>query len=58
LIEALRTVIQRPLNALLISGAMDQALRAQAQAAGVIAMAKPVRPIQLRSVVTSMSVLA
>ncbi|TXT33876.1 MAG: integral membrane sensor hybrid histidine kinase [Comamonadaceae bacterium] len=56
LIEILRTVVPHPLNALLISGAMDQSLHEQAQAMGVIAMAKPVRPIQLRSVLTSMSV--
>lgn len=52
LIETLRTVSQRPLKAMLISGTMNQALHEQAKAMGVNAMAKPVRPIQLRSVLT------
>ena len=56
LIAALRKLKGGPLDALLISGAMDQVLRETAQAAGVIALAKPLRPMQLRSVLGSIAV--
>jgi len=56
LIETLRTISLCPLKALLISGAMNPSVHEQARAVGVIALAKPVRPIQLRSVLTSLSV--
>ena len=49
--KAVRTLVPHKLPTLLISGTMNQALREAAAAADCIALAKPVRPLQLRSVV-------
>jgi signal transduction histidine kinase len=50
-IAAVRTATHADLAAVLISGTMDVALRDAAAEANCIALAKPVRPLQLRSVV-------
>ena len=50
-IDAVRAVTHAELAAVLISGTMDQALRDAAAQVHCIALAKPVRPLQLRSVV-------
>jgi len=50
-IDAVRAATHAELAAVLISGTMDQALRDAAAQARCIALAKPVRPMQLRSVV-------
>jgi signal transduction histidine kinase len=50
-IGAVRAATQAALAAVLISGTMDAALRDAAAQANCIALAKPVRPLQLRSVV-------
>ncbi len=50
-IACVRAATQTELPAVLISGTMNQALRDAAAQADCIALAKPVRPVQLRSVV-------
>ena len=50
LIAAVRAATRIDLPAVLISGTMNPALRAQAESANCIALPKPVRPLQLRAV--------
>jgi len=50
LIAIVRTVTRVDLPAVLISGGMNDDLRADAEDARCIALAKPVRPLQLRAV--------
>ena len=49
-IETVRTASSVALPAILISGTMDSDLRERAQGANCVALAKPVKPMQMRSV--------
>jgi two-component system CheB/CheR fusion protein len=51
LIDTVRSASRSDLAAVLISGTMDPALRNEAIRAACIPLAKPVRPLQLRSVI-------